>query len=387
MTTIYNCIICKKEYKTYMGFWKHNKKYHNEDDIKNIQEDCKCKHCNSIFSSRQGRWRHEKHCKQINTPTIGDEIQELKNKIKILEDKTPNSITTNNSNNNNKTINNIQYVINPPTASSLDHLTFEVQKEVLDKGLNSLVCLIELLNFNKSVPENHSYCITAINDKHASVIDEKTNKVIKTNKFDLFDKVLGANLENLEKLADNPKFTSGQKQEYKDKINYLKTSMFQNNKFIKRYQNDINIISYNNKDMIKETWKSLKEVEHCSGQEFELNPDQEYKVLGFDDLIDELPEDEKPDFLKTQSKTKTTNKSQPKIRPKSKPLIVVESSDVESDSETEDCEYAEIKIKGEMYILEGNNVYSKNKKGTKAKLYGTYSNGKVKKISNRDFDL
>jgi hypothetical protein len=37
----------------------------------------------------------------------------------------------------------------------MNHLTFELQKEVLDKGLNSLVCLIELINFNKSVPENH----------------------------------------------------------------------------------------------------------------------------------------------------------------------------------------------------------------------------------------
>ena len=33
----------------------------------------------------------------------------------------------------------------------------------------------------------------------SNVIDEKTNKVVKTNKQDLFDKVLGANLELLEK--------------------------------------------------------------------------------------------------------------------------------------------------------------------------------------------
>lgn len=33
----------------------------------------------------------------------------------------------------------------------MEHLTFDLQKDILDKGLNSLVCLIELINFNKSV--------------------------------------------------------------------------------------------------------------------------------------------------------------------------------------------------------------------------------------------
>lgn len=112
-----------------------------------------------------------------------------------------------------------------------------------------------MINFNKSVPENHSYCVTAINDKHASVIDEKTNKIIKTDKSDLFDKVLGANLDNLEKISNNPQFSYEKKNKYKGKILYLKNMIFQNDKFMKRYQNDINIMSYNNKDMIKNTWK------------------------------------------------------------------------------------------------------------------------------------
>ena len=368
----YYCNICNKKYKTYMGLWKHNKKNHKKDAKKHELLTNNCKYCNLQLSSRQGRWRHEQTCTELTNKPLQEQIHELSNKINNI---TTNNITTNSNNNNsNNTTNNIQYIINSPITSSIDHLTFELQKDILDKGLNSLLYLIELVNFNKSVPENHSYCITAINDKHASVIDEKTNKVIKTNKFDLFDQVLGANLNNLEKISDNPKLTSTQKKEYKDKIKYLRENILVNNRFMKRYKNDINIISYNNKEMVKETWKSLKEFSKESKNE-ENEPEckeveTEYKVKGFDDLVDELPDDEKPDFLKTTPK-------------KRKPIITLRPSSSDSseedssDSSNVEPEYDEIKIKGKTYILDGSNMYVKTKNGTKGELYGT-----INKVSN-----
>jgi hypothetical protein len=237
MSKIYKCEECNKTYTTYMGLWHHNKKIHITPMLEE-QKKNSCRYCGKILSCKQSKWRHEKKCKEKQNIPINEKFKQLEDKIKVLESKPSNannSNTTNNMTNSNNTINNtIQYVINAPTASSLEHLTFEVQKEILDEGLNSLIKLIELNNFNKLVPENHSYCITAINDKHASVIDEKTNKVVKTNKFDLFDKVLVANLNNLENLATNPKFTLSQKAYYQEKVNYLKTMMFQNNKFIRQ---------------------------------------------------------------------------------------------------------------------------------------------------------
>ncbi len=281
-------------------------------------------------------------CKEQKQQKISleEKVNQLTEKFNTLE-KNPQKITNNNNNNNttnsNNTTNNIQYIINSPEASSIGHLTFELQKDILDKGLNSLVYLIEMINFNKSVPENHSYCITAINDKHASVIDEKTNTIVKTNKFDLFDKVLGSNLSNLEKIASNPRFTPAEKAEYAGKIEYLKKSMFQNNKFIKRYQSDINLMSYNKKDMVQETWcvfckakatalalKSLKDIN-------EENPEEE-QPKGFDDLIAELPDDEKPDWLKPKP---ANNKSRQK-------LIDMSDSDDSSLSSDSDGENEEI---------------------------------------------
>ena len=66
------------------------------------------------------------------------------------------------------------------------------------------------------------------------------------------------------------------------------------------------------------------------------------------------------------------------------------SSESESDAEsdTEECNFPEITIKGTQHILDGNKVFIKNSNGTKGELYGTYSNGKVKKLAKlKEFNL
>ena len=226
MTENFCCTICQINYQTKNGLYKHNIKYHpiNSDKLK----DYKCEFCVRVFKSRQSRWYHAQSCKQKHQ-TFEEKLNQLSEKVNILEKKPQQKIINNTTN----TTNNIQYVINSPILSSTDHLTYEKRTEILDKGLNSLLCLIEYNNFDKLVPENHSYCITAINDKHASVIDEKTNKIIKTNKQDLFDKVLFANLELLEKLSNDSKYTPNQKKINKEKLNYLKENIFSNNKIIR----------------------------------------------------------------------------------------------------------------------------------------------------------
>ena len=344
---IYNCDICKKIYQSYMGLWRHNKKYHQKEET--INRTTACRFCNKNLASKQSRWKHEQICKEEKIP-LEEQVKELTKIVKNLEKK-PN-ITNNNTTNN--TTNNIQYVINSPTSSSIGHLTLEKQRDILDKELNALVYLIEITNFNKLIPENHSYCVTAINDKHASVIDERTNKIIKTNKLDLFDKVLNSNLNVLAQISSNPEFSYDERKKYGDKINYLRQIIFQNEKYMKRYQNDINIISYNNRDMVKETWKSLKEMPIISNEE------QIYKVQGFNDL-----ENSELDSESSFS-----------------------DSELSSDSETEQVESVEIKISGKKYLLEGTNVFFINKNGQKGSLYGSYLNGKVKRVMQpKEFDV
>ena len=361
----YFCKKCNKQYASYQSLWNHKNIFHVQKEKEKKEKGHICKFCYKEFNNRQTKWRHEKTCNHHN------ETSELKNKIEKIEKdmeklKTEPKIITNNNTTNNTT-NNIQYIINSPTESCTSHLTFEDQKDILDKGLNSLGYLIEMINFNKSVPENHSYCVTAINDKHASVIDEKTNKIIKTDKIDLFDKVLVSNLQTLEKIANNPIFSQEQHDKYKGKIGYLREIIFQNEKFMKRYQNDINILSYNNKEMVKDTWKKLKEVDKVDVKELK------YKVMGFDDLVQEIENEN------------NTNKIQ-----QSKSINDYDSSDSElSESDIEsiesECEetigFVEIKINNKKYIIEGNKLYSITKTNEKGRLIGIYVNGKIKKLN------
>lgn len=81
----YSCNKCKKDYDTYNGLWKHNKKYH----VKNITNDkpfdklnksrdkpddkpdiktYKCPKCENVFVHYQSRWKHQKKCNNIITP-------------------------------------------------------------------------------------------------------------------------------------------------------------------------------------------------------------------------------------------------------------------------------------------------------------------------------
>jgi hypothetical protein len=131
-------------------------------------------------------------------------------------------------------------------------------------------------------------------------------------------------------------------------------------------------MGYNNKNMVQKTWvrfllsknhsafaESLKEL---SEEDDEEEPYMGDRPRGFDDLIAEMPEDEKPDFLKKQPAQTSTIKS----------INQLYSSDSElsDDSDNEPEEFVEIKIKDQMYILENNQIYLKTSKGTKGELYG-----------------
>ncbi len=262
----YSCELCDKHYKSYMGYWVHNKKKHNkntpdeqavennlniktDDDVNDVKKKIyACRNCNKVLSCKQSRWKHEQTCKVVKTQNKYDQFEK---RLEQLE-KTQNIInnTTNNNTTNNNTTNNIQYIINSPSDSSIGHLTF-----------NS--------NIKKPVDENPE--------------------------------------------PEQPK--------------------------------------------------------------------------GFDDLIAELPDDEKPDWLKPKQ---PNNKTKP-----SKKLIDISDSDDSSLSSDDDSEFdeeaqksLEIIIGGKVYILEDNKVYIKTNTNTKGNLYGTYTNGKIKKLQqNKDIDL
>jgi hypothetical protein len=359
----FNCDICKLNYKTRGGLQKHIRIYHKTEELK-INKDNICIHCNKNFKHRQSKWRHEKDCKNIKTISLEDKVNQLTEKIKELESK---PVVINNTLNTTQ-IN--QYIITPPGCESIGNISIETQREIMQKGLNSLTHLIQYTNFNKTLPENHSYCVTALNDKHASVINPDTNTVIKTDKITLFDKIMTANLKKLEQIAQNNKFTDIERSNYTDKLKTLKDQLFMNRKSLKRYYIDLNLISYNNRDLVFETWTSLKNI---------------------DDVIDlDFDDSEGEELAKKQQHLKETYEGK-------RPAMTIEelnqidsNSELSTDTESEDEEpnAIEINIKGKYYLLEKDKVYIKNSSDTKGELYGLYVNGKIKKIiKNKEIDV
>lgn len=304
----FTCKKCNKKYNTRSGLWKHHNIHHNDDNQDNISE-CsnletpalpfdgniekikttpkihKCSKCNKVLANRHSKSRHEKNCSSINPKNIMDKFKQLENEINKIKSQ-PNIVNNYTSN----TLNKVEYIITAPGKESIKHLSFDDQQNIMLKGLNCLTYLVELINFNKDLPTNYSYCVTALNDKHASMIDDKTNSIIKTDKTSLFDKVLVNNLKNLETIATNPGFSYNKRTEYKNKINQLKEILFKNKNGLKRYYSEINLISYNNKDIILETWASLKSLDKI----IELQTETP-KLLGFDDLANTNTDDSSSD--------------------------------------------------------------------------------------------
>ena len=219
---------------------------------------------------------------------------------------------------------------------------------IMNKGLQSLIYLIKMTNFDKNLPENHSYCVTALNDKHASVIDTKTNAIIKTEKTELFDKVLIGNIKKIETIAENKNFGIEERKNYKLRLNELKNILFMSKKGLKVYYNELNLLSYNNKDLIYETWTGLKSLD---------------EIINSNTIID------------NNSNTINSNKK-----------LIDTMNNFSSDSEftdsENDCEnICEVKIKNTFYIVKNGYLFNKNEDGTCGKIYGIYKNVQIIKIN------
>ncbi len=349
----YPCDKCDLKYQTLCGLKKHIKSKHQNNETKQY----KCKYCDAPFGYRQSKWLHEQKCKTIIQIPLAEQVKNLTAEIKELKAK-PSNIINNTTNN---TTNNIQIVMRQPGTESIEHLTTEQQRVIMQQGLNSLTCLIEKTNFDKGVPENHTYCVTALNDKHASVINPDTNTIVKADKNTLFDKILISHLANLEKMAKNPKFKPAERKEYEEKIKSLKNLLLTNKKCSKRYYQELNLLSYNNKDMVMETWATLETLK---------------------DIIIDPNNVTNTNSVLNNNKLEFTNPDK-KIKIVPDMYLDDSGSDLSSDSDdsdTEDVELTELKIKNTTYIIEDNKLYQKTELG-KGEFYGTYSNGKVKKAT------
>ena len=278
----YNCNTCKKKYSSYQSLWIHNKKFHNnnvknvinnvKNVINNVKENKKsltCEICNKTFNNRPAKSIHKKTCKNDTSQEL--KIKELEDKINKLENKSysknKNSHnTTNNNNTNNGTINNI--TINAFGKEKLYDLPIKELKKLIRDDDDYLYNIIKYINFNEKYPENHSFCNTSLEGKYMSLLNTKTNTIEKVNKNDFLEKVYENATDKIEGIIlhlEHDKDFREQFQEkyimhFKNKYDRVCELFIRSNIHKKRYKTNINQLSYNKKELVRNTWSNLKDV-------------------------------------------------------------------------------------------------------------------------------
>ena len=264
----HSCNVCNKVYASYQSLWNHNKIKHTHKTTQNPPEvlsnppnsssknvSCKidkltCDICKIIFSRSDNLKRHQLKCyKKIEDnlykqqiEKLTDDLEKLKHKIKK---KSTNKIINYNTVNNNLTnINNIG-------TEKITDLTRDEKKYIMSHGMNSIISLAEHLNFNERLPQNHNFYVSALNDKHLNAIDNNTHTIVKQRKKEIFDQILVAHIDKLEKINTNIN--------YKDFSNVL--TKLKNFIFLKQgkkeYFSQLNMLAYNKKNLIMKTWDEL----------------------------------------------------------------------------------------------------------------------------------
>jgi hypothetical protein len=250
--TIFKCSECNNEYNSYFCMWRH-KKIKHPDAKKEIikkqvevkEENFNCKHCKKELSNRHSLWRHEnKVCKQnpiIMKPITNINVNENTNSnINVIQHQT-NNITINFTSLENQNV--------------LD-LKEEQKEEIINDGLNSIITLIKHLNFNKDLPQNHIFCTTNINNKYVNALNLETNKIEKVRKFDFFEEIFKKSLKHMKTLNNTIKNAVIQ-DDFEKKITSIEKKIFNylEPTHKKIYHDDLNTLSYNQRDIVRKSWE------------------------------------------------------------------------------------------------------------------------------------
>ena len=351
----YICNLCNKNYKSYQSLWNHNKKFHqntnnnipqissthpqkssnlppnhsiqiSDEKIKKLT----CQICQKVFSRSDNLKRHQLKCDKNKFEKYDQELEILKNKVKTLENKTKS--TTNikvNGNlfNGNKMDVGPKIIINKTGSENMDLLNYEEVSTIFDNEISSVIKLIELVNFSEAKPENHSFCSTALESPYLSFYNTDTNSVNKERKKYFFEEVICKSIQNHQILYSKfkNKFNSVKRKKIEDNIASLK-KMKENSfssKIMGEMIRNLNLLSYNKRDLIQETW---------TGKKYDNESDEEFMAMLLDDpqtqkILEENKNKEKDDVSSDESDSNTSDSEERptlplKTKTKSKNIIV-----------------------------------------------------------------
>jgi hypothetical protein len=143
-----------------------------------------CNYCKNSFTRSDSLLKHIKNrCKikkhednekeELLTKLI-DEMKEMREEIKKLKTENNNykQINQTISTQNNIQINNNNIKILSFGKEDISHITDDIYKRILKKGMGSVPTLIEYIHFNKNKPENHNVYISNMRSNYAMIYDE-----------------------------------------------------------------------------------------------------------------------------------------------------------------------------------------------------------------------
>ena len=229
------CKICNKQYASYQSLWIHNKKFHKlNSSSKNISSSSQpkldsktvstnnsnimCEYCNCLFSRKDNLKRHYTICKFKSTTN---------NTVNNLANNTINNniVNTNSNNINSNNTTNNTIIINKLGNENVLHLTKTEVMTIFNKELESITTMIELLNFNERLPENHSFCTTNLESNYMSIYNPDKQTVEKDRKKYMFDKILDNSIDKIQLLYNHyrSKFDTKRRkrQKIKNKVFYF----------------------------------------------------------------------------------------------------------------------------------------------------------------------
>lgn len=238
------CQYCDKNFMSLQSKCNHVKKFHEEIYNKEKEESkqLKCKICNKEFSTRSSLNRHKRTiCKNTSSQTINN----INNNM---------SHSHNNSHNTTINVQNI-ITINPYNNPNTDNLTLLDICDIFEKEFQMILKMIEKTYFNKKIEENHCFNVSNMNGEYVNVLEN--NEVgIQLKKY-FFDELFNISLERIKLLYKTYKkklFEQPKQKEIQEKIKALEDMRVSDGSIYKKYIKLINILAYNNKEIVNNTW-------------------------------------------------------------------------------------------------------------------------------------
>jgi hypothetical protein len=237
------CPHCNKTFSSIQSKCNHIKIYHSNITIEKEIKPNVCLTCNKEFSSRSSLNRHKR--------TICNKDTGKTNTSTII-----NNMNNSNNNSHNTTIN-VQNIINinPYNSPNTENLTLLDICDIFDKEFQMILTMIERTYFNKNIEENHCFNVSNMNGEYVNVLEN--NEVgIQLKKY-FFDELFNISLERIKllyKTYKNKLFEQPKQKEIQEKMKALEEMRLGNGSIYKKYIKLINILAYNNQEVVNNTW-------------------------------------------------------------------------------------------------------------------------------------